>query len=105
MTVNMIKTILRLITLSVLLYSGSVFGKCNTAQPNCAGELSFGPFTDPYLCFSVFQVNEGHEDRTNFCLRSGQERKLYVRTGDRFCGVRGDHTPPSNCVRSPLDLR
>jgi hypothetical protein len=99
------KAILGLVGLAVVLSSANALGKCNTAQPSCAGKLSFGPFTDPNLCFSVFQVNQGREDRTDFCLRSGEERTLYVRTGDRFCGVRGDRTPPLNCVRSPMDLR
>ena len=99
------KAILGLAGLAVISLSGSALGNCNTSQPNCAGELSFGPFTDPHLCFSVFQVKQGHEDRADFCLSSGEERKLYVRAGDRFCGMRGDHTPPVNCVRSPMDLR
>lgn len=99
------KSVLGLLSLTILLCSASALAKCNTAYPNCAGQLSFGPFTDPHLCFSVFQVNEGHEDRTDFCLQSGEERKLYVRSGDRFCGVRGDHSPSLNCVRSPIDVR
>jgi hypothetical protein len=87
-----------------LFSSGVASAMCSTAEPNCVGRISFGPFTDKHLCFAVFQVDGGRERRSDFCLHSGQKRDVYARTGDRFCGVLGDDAPPFNCVRSPMNV-
>src|SRR3954471_15044206 len=63
-------------------------------------QVAFGPFTDASVCFSVFR----EEERTNFCLRSGERRTVSVRAGDTFCGVPGSDEPAWNCTRSPFNV-
>jgi hypothetical protein len=96
--------VLAMIALFTLFSPGVASATCSTAEPNCAGRISFGPFMDHSLCFSVFQVDRGHERRSDFCLHSSEKREVYARTGDRFCGVRGEDVPPFDCVRSPMNI-
>ena len=94
-----LKVLVAQLAFVLVLASPAIAAKCCTMQPNCEGVWTATADVFPVVCFRVDYVDG---QKTNFCVRRGETKKIEVRSGDTVSWWATNAPVPEDRHRTPV---